>query len=159
MDLQLVQARWVLGHIPSAEVPRIAGEALEAGFDTPALRQLAGEKNPIMSDVGPVFERAFKELGKEPLARESAGQVIARWWARSILRGDSTPYEGAKAIWSEVCDPLGDGGELFVFKALASEHEDYQFVRSSNPEAYDLKVRECEANIIQAAEFLLSKDG
>ncbi len=156
-DLQLVQARWVLGHISSAVVPKIALEALEAGFDTPALRVLAGEVRPIASDVGPVFERAFQELGLGTLTRESAGRVIARWWARSIIRGDATPYEGAKAIWTEVCDPLGGGGELFVFKALASRHEDYRFARPSRPEAYDLSIEECEEEIVQAATSLLSE--
>ncbi len=123
-DLRLIQARWVLGHITSDQVPGIAVAALLAGFDTPTLRVLAGESSPIMSEVEPQMERAFAELGLESLEREAAGEVIARSWARSIVAGDVTPYEGAKAIWTEVCDPLGGGGDLFVFKALASEHED-----------------------------------
>ena len=99
----------------------------------------------------------FRLFDLEALTREAAGEALARSWARKIVAGDVTPYEGAKAIWTEVCDPLDGGGDLFVFKSLASEHEDYLFARPGNPDAYDLKLRECEETIMKEAKALLSQ--
>lgn len=157
-DRRWIQARWTLGLVPSERAPAIALQALEGGLDTPTLRVLAGESNPRLSEVGPLFDRALGELGCTPLTREAAGEIITMRWARSIVRGEVSAYEGARAIWSEVCDPLDGGGRLFAFKRLASEHEDYRFARESAPPGtYDERVRECEEEIIEKARALLAR--
>ncbi len=77
-----------------------------------------------------------------------------------LLREEVSPYEGARAIWSEACDPLG-GGRLIVLKALASGHEDYRFsLKSRLLRGRMLRVlRGCERRILEEAAALSSEAG
>jgi hypothetical protein len=89
MRLEVVVARWILGLVPSEELPDIAVHALEVGLDTPALRQLAGELRPIMRDAGPIFEKVLVELGTRLPTKSEAGLIVAREYATEITEGSS----------------------------------------------------------------------
>jgi hypothetical protein len=53
------------------DMPRVAADLLEAGFDTPATRRLAGETQINNSaDAQPLVSRMFSELGISPLLGE-----------------------------------------------------------------------------------------
>jgi hypothetical protein len=56
-------ALYVLELLPSSLLPKLAENWLIQELDSPSLRILAGENNPIMSDVGPLFEKSLLELG------------------------------------------------------------------------------------------------
>jgi hypothetical protein len=61
-NLTLAAARYVLGTLPSWDIPRIADDLLNRGIYADSLARLYDVKKPIMADVGPIFESALKEL-------------------------------------------------------------------------------------------------
>jgi hypothetical protein len=76
LDVELLQARWVLGGIEPDQLVHLALSALEHGFDGTALQQLAGLSRPTSRDLGTLPERAFAEMGLKPLDREKAVLVL-----------------------------------------------------------------------------------
>ena len=55
MKLADAAAFSVLGLLDSADYPTVASDALGDGYDTPSLRVLAGEVDPIWSEIEPLF--------------------------------------------------------------------------------------------------------
>lgn len=96
---RIVEARLVLGrHLPP-ETPTVAAEALAGGWDSPALRLLAGESELTPApDVRDLTRRCVIELGRslpdesEALLREVA--VIAT----AISTGRVEEFEGCRQI-------------------------------------------------------------
>ncbi len=82
-DPALLQARWVLGGLNAEELTNQAVLALEQGFGGTALQQLAGLVRPPQRDLGNLPERAFTELGLEPIGKDQAVTVV-------IARGELT---------------------------------------------------------------------
>jgi len=123
---QLVQAGWEFGNLPSEDFPRIAQEALEAGFDGRCIRRIAGLTRPTRGDLQSLMGEFLQELGVETnLSRQEAGRVLARIAARAIAQGRISPYEGAVFIGYEIGNALSDLRNEFVpFVGLASEYED-----------------------------------
>lgn len=70
-DRDQVEARLALSLIASAEMPRIAMDALEAGFDGPATLRLAVLGHPTYFEVAELLPRVMQELG---LAQIATGQ-------------------------------------------------------------------------------------
>ena len=154
-EARLAQARWLLGLLYPEQVPAFACSALEAGFDSPSLRLLAGESQPTRAAIAPIVESVFRELGIPPLDEEEAKLVVGRDWAARIVAGATSPYEGAKAIWRECCDLDPPRHRLDVFLSLASEHEDFRFAQLSAPDRYEDEIRETEEKIVEEARRLL----
>ena len=99
MTLREAAAFRILDLIGPEEVPLIATDALVAGLDSAALRQLAGEMKPPASEVDPKLRRVFTELSIPWPDRNSARLIVARFYARQIVDGTVTAYEGARLIW------------------------------------------------------------
>ena len=127
--LRLAAARRHFDLLASIELPDLASAALEAGLDSPSLRELAGELCPTWADSGPLFERILHDFGLALLSRHHAAGVLARHYAEQIISGTLSPYEGARRIWSDVANAVWndrDGPRQYlVFVGLASEWEDY----------------------------------
>jgi len=157
MDIKLLAAYWSLGQLNSEALPRLAQEALENGLDSPSIRMLAGEQNPIMSDAAPVFEQALVELSVDiPTKREAAIQ-IAQHHAEAIVSGKISPAEGARRIIGEAYRQCDELNELLVFVGLEDQHEDFsdRFHRNTYGEEYCRNVLvETEQAIIQEAKDL-----
>jgi hypothetical protein len=117
---QIVAARWALGLIPSQALPQLATDALEAGLDSPSLRQLAGELHPTLESSGPVFEEILDKIGVGIPDRSRAGLILAKAFAAQITEGTLTPYEGARSIWRLQIN-TGAVPELDPFVYWASE--------------------------------------
>jgi hypothetical protein len=75
-DPGLLQARWVLGGLNAEELTDQAVLALEQGFGGTALQQLAGLVRPAQRDLGDLPERAFAEMGLEPISKDQAVTVV-----------------------------------------------------------------------------------
>jgi hypothetical protein len=119
-----VAAKWVLGLIPSEALPRIATDALEAGLDSPPLRQLAGELHPTLAEAGPLFEEILDQVGVGIPDRSQAGLILAKAYAAHITDGTLSPYEGARQIWRIQLDVEGLMFDLGSFVYWASEWQD-----------------------------------
>lgn len=150
LDLHEAAAFWQLELLPSEDLPEIAVSALENGCDSPSLRILAGETKRIASTVGPLFVKALHELGISLPEVASAQMTVARFYARKIIDGSMSPYQGARHIWWDVqlkaysTQKENDVGKrLEIFAGLASEYE-------------DTRRKKYEKKIIQEAKKLLS---
>ncbi|MGA7575952.1 MAG: hypothetical protein WBV31_08885 [Terriglobales bacterium] len=152
---QLIQARWELDRLPSEELPRLAQDALELGFDGKYTRRIAGLIQPNKRDLQPLMAGFLTELGiKTKLSREQAALVLARLVARVIVNGGTKPYEGARFIWHEIVDGLSHfPKELMPFVGNASEYEDCSRY-SQNSEKI---LRKIDADIVQAARLFLER--
>ncbi|OAI38710.1 hypothetical protein AYO40_01770 [Planctomycetaceae bacterium SCGC AG-212-D15] len=106
-NLTIAAAKYALGILPSSEIPRIADDALNRGVYTDAFARLYDVRNPIMSDVGPVFELALKELAVDVPTQEYAFYVLLRPYIRAIIEGVVTPYEGLRTMTQDI---YHDGG-------------------------------------------------
>lgn len=145
MDLEIAAALLALGKLTSDDVIAAASSALDRGVYSKSLGLLLYEQ-PIWSEVGPLFTKALAELGALVPRRDEALRIIAREYARQILAGEISPYEGARRIWWDVANEPDADPELIVFVGLASEWEDASPHRS----AY-------EAEIVEEARRLLAK--
>lgn len=91
---------------------------------------------------------------------ESEALVRDKEIAARIVIGEISAYRGAMAIWKEVVDHCGGEvpGCALAFKSNASAIEDIRWnaEQDGGSENSDL-IRQCEAEIMTAARFLLDK--
>jgi hypothetical protein len=159
MNRELTLTFWVLRRLPSEELPRVAAEWLAEGLDSPSLRELAGVSSPQMSDVGPLFESALSELHFSPPKKEEALRFLARHFARQIVDGVISPYEGARKIWWQVSNEVEARDPLLLsFVGAASEIEDLP--ERTEQDGYDRKkyAQELEEMIVASARELLKEE-
>ena len=95
----LFVAKWYCSKVGPENMPRFAADALEAGFDGPSLRRLAGLVKPTSRDVGDLFRDSLREIGKVRI--QSQAQAIfflSRETAADILEGRVDPVRGAEIL-------------------------------------------------------------
>jgi hypothetical protein len=110
----LIAARWISHDLSNEDMPGIAADLLEAGYDTPALIRLAGEMQIYGSpDADRLIGKAFHELGIPwPLSEVQAGLIATRQIAREVIAGKRDPYRAASHLevvlwgWRPVTDDL-----------------------------------------------------
>lgn len=73
---EILQARWVLGGLNAEELSDQATVALQLGFAGNALQQLAGLCRPARRDLDDLPERAFGEMGFEPIDEQQAVDLL-----------------------------------------------------------------------------------
>jgi len=148
MNIDSILARHVLGLLPVNELPGIALDAIQAGYDSPSLRQLAGTSEHDSHEANRLFAKAIRELDLPVPPAPEAGLALSRDIAREVLSGASTPYEGAKRIWDRIYTLLPELKQLRPFVGLASEYED------------DIEHRDdYSRRIIEKCEGLIGQEG
>lgn len=102
----LLAARWQSRELYGEDMPKVAADLLECGYDSPALRRLAGEiLVHSSSDVEPLVTQAFRELGVAfPLSEIQARMVSTRQVAREVIAGLRNPWAAGHtlefAVWN-----------------------------------------------------------
>lgn len=158
MNRDHVLALWTLGRLSSDDLPKVACEWLADGENSVALRELGGVSAPVMSEVGPLFARALRELGIVPPNKDDALWFLASYYAQSIVDGVVTPYSGARKIWKEVANGFEAPDQLLLsFVGAASELEDLPERTVDDGHDRKLYARELEQGIIEAAREVLDK--
>lgn len=97
-DREQIEARLALDLIPSADMPQIAQDALEAGLDGPATLRLAILERPTYFQVAEVLPRVLNELGLAQITIGEAAFRVAKETAREILRNGDDPLRHARAF-------------------------------------------------------------
>jgi hypothetical protein len=158
MKTSLILAGWTLQRLHSERLPGIATDWLMAGYDSPALRELAGIATPIMSEAGPVFERVLAELAWKVPAKDEALLIVAHDAAQGIVEGAIPPYEGARIIWWGVANELEHPSQLLLdFVGAASELEDIPERSAHDGLDRQNYILEMEATIRSSARKLLEQ--
>ncbi len=152
-------ALWALGRIPSEQLPIIAYQWLEAGWDSPTLRILAGERNSIMSEVGPMFEAVLEELGFVVPALDNVVAYLARESAQKIVDGTVSPYDGACEIEQLAFEysEAEDGSIASEFAFLTLEYEEFALeihIEYSDEDREQIRA-ELDARIVEEARKLI----
>ena len=124
MNTDTLLAKHVLGLLPVEALPGIALDAIQAGYDSPSLRQLAGASEYDTEEAHRLFGKAIQELGLPIPQAPEGGLTLARDIAREVVSGAIAPYEGAKRIWDQIYTRLPELKQLKPFVGLASEYED-----------------------------------
>lgn len=149
-DPNVFVARWYCGYVLPEDLPAFAADALEAGYDGYALRQLAGLVRPTSRDVGDLFVRALGDMGLEkPSSRQQANLTVAKSVSKSIADGTLDPFAGARRL-SHLAQAAGFPEGLTQFFVLAEELDLGEYARSR-----DL----IRKDIIAEAENLLAVTG
>ena len=109
---QLLAAHWAVHDLYGNDMPAIAANLMEAGYDTPALRRLAAEINIDHSeDIEELVAKVFKDLSVQyPLTEDQANYVFTRQVAREVIAGKRNAWAAAsylsKRLWGRsVNDP------------------------------------------------------
>ena len=96
----LIAARWISRDLYGEQMPAIAADLLEAGFDGPALVRLAGETEIRSSaDAEPLVGKMFQELGVPwPLSDTPAKLIATRQIAKEVVARKRDLYRAASHI-------------------------------------------------------------
>jgi hypothetical protein len=86
-------AAYVLGELHSENAPAAAADALEAGYDGPLLRRLAGLERPSGWEIDQILPRVLFELNAKQPSTEQAALVLAKARARRILDSRENPLD------------------------------------------------------------------
>jgi hypothetical protein len=98
-SIDRAQALWTLGRLSSQELPSVGWEALELGFDGPALRRLSALDRPSNFEVRDLFHQALVEMGKPAMSKKEAAVLLSKEIAGQILSDRKAPLEGAYEIY------------------------------------------------------------
>lgn len=104
----LLASRWVSGDLHGEDMPGIAADLLEAGYDSHSLRRLAGEMEASNSAaLEPLVGAMFRELDVNyPMSERAAKTILSRQIAREVIAGKRNPWVAANyleiAIWNWV---------------------------------------------------------
>lgn len=98
-DARLVRAKWELDELPSEKMPALAADALEAGFDGPTLRKVAGLTNISRRDLLPYADKLWMELDVPILSKKEALHEIIKERARRMVADPDRALEMSKDFW------------------------------------------------------------
>ncbi len=102
MNPNEANARLVLGKLSSEKIVELANEWLETGIYSESLGELCTMKTPMMSDVGPLFSSAMKELGIPVIGKKEAAVLLTQSVLRRVSDGCSNPVEEAEFLYWDV---------------------------------------------------------
>jgi hypothetical protein len=130
MTFEFEEAAYLLELLPGEELPDVAVRMLDAGFDSQAVRELAGLSRPTRRDAGKLFEEALLTVRTQPMTIERAGEVVRHRILWRIASGDLAPLAGAEAM-SRHWHTFGGPAELSKFIYLHDIAEEYPAKRSA----------------------------
>src|SRR5436190_23269306 len=94
--LELAVARETLGLLQQEDLPEIGLRALMDGYDSPALRILAGLNSSQLDEAPDYFHRPLVELRVPLPSGRDAAMRLGREVARPTPGGALAPHEGAE---------------------------------------------------------------
>jgi hypothetical protein len=124
VEIDVVHALYTLRLLPGEDMPGVGVSLLEAGVDTPAIRELAGQESATLRDTGDLFERVLAELRRPEMAFKEAVIIVARDLARKVILGTMTAREAAQR-GDSYCSRVQYHDALSPFVAYADDYECY----------------------------------
>src|SRR5256885_13468678 len=92
-DPQIAEGELALKRIGTTDLPALAVEALEAGFDGSATRRLAALNFPTFFQVRDVLPKAMQEWGIELVSAEEGALRLARRRVLEVLATSDDPLK------------------------------------------------------------------
>ena len=123
-NLEIAEALWVLGMLPTEDLPDLAADAIAQGIELEALVKLAGCSPQESQEIAQLFDDFLKQKGGG-MSKMHALQLYAKIVSQQILESKVTAQDGAKEIWRATLKARIDGfHELDAFIYATSEMED-----------------------------------
>lgn len=121
-------ARYVVKQVHDEDLPGIAADALEAGYDSPTLRRLAGFEDMLdYLTLRRLLKQSLEELNITLPSYEQGAMIHARSIAREVLEGRLTPLQGAEHFARHFCEME----EFYVFVGLDDQYGFDEYNRES----------------------------
>jgi hypothetical protein len=149
-DPRSVEARLSLQRIHPEDMPGVACDALEAGFDGPTIRRMAGLINPSGYEVDMLLPAFMEQMQMRLLPKAQASLRVACDLARDIIESRKDPLEYARAferLWieSDYSVELSELGQLddqiYLSRTIGGKTE--QQLRADTRDELILFVRSC----------------
>lgn len=141
MTPRLLVARWSTHDLDGEDMPGIAADLLERGYDSPSLRRLAGEMLvSSRADIEGLVEKMFGELGVDhPVGEKEAKLITSRQVAREVIAGKRNIWEAASHLEIGVCGWAAATPELQIIFSINDEiHWDSAYRRPLDEMESDL---------------------
>lgn len=121
----ILAARWSSHDLFGEDMPIVAADLLEQGFDTPSLRRLAGEIQVSNStDIEPLVGRVFHELGvRYPLTERECRLITSRQIAREVIAGWRNAWTAASHLEIVVWNRTPGSPELEEIFGVLDEYD------------------------------------
>lgn len=132
----LLAARWSSHDLYGEDMPGIAADLLERGYDTPSLRRLAGELQVGNSiEIEPLVAKVFLELGVHyPLTEYEAKMIASRQMAREVIAGFHNAWAAACHLEIVIWNGIPESADLEVIFSINNEIDWDASERRSFPE-------------------------
>ncbi len=121
---------YYFGDLPHRKLPRLAADALEAGWDGPALRRLAGLSTRSSTDIraddihAAEIDAAFREMAvNAPISKDEARSILAIESASRALDGRSNVFDAATHVRIHLCNLSDPPGSLSRIVKLSKAAE------------------------------------
>jgi len=103
MNFKHLIGQYVLGYLPTEQLPQVAYIGLEEGFDSPSLVMLAGiEKGENSFIIEKYFKAALSELNIHTPDKKKASLEYGMTIAQEIIDGKKNIFEGVGEIIHKV---------------------------------------------------------
>jgi hypothetical protein len=123
-SVRLVFLQDQVGLLPREQYPDIAANLLVGGYDSPALRELAGHPRNDPLGASDLWIQARGELGKPFEDDGLARRILVRSWLSAISGGTLAPRTGVGLVFAEGWLELGQPSELNQLVALMDDWDD-----------------------------------
>jgi hypothetical protein len=119
----LIASRWVTGDLRGENMPGIAADLLEIGYDSRSLRRLAGEMEASNSAaLEPLVGAMFRELGVNyPMPEREAKIIVSRQIAREVIAGKRNPWAAANHLEISIWNWVPETAELELIFSINDE--------------------------------------
>lgn len=97
-ELRVAAARYVLGDLPSWELPEFADRLLELNICSTAISDLSTMREPIMSEAGPLFEQILRESAIDLPSVDESLETVLRHYISQIAARVIEPRSGLRSI-------------------------------------------------------------
>ncbi|VXC22570.1 hypothetical protein [Arthrobacter sp. 8AJ] len=134
-SVRLLFLRDQVGLIPPEQYSEIAADLLVDGYDSPALRELAGYPRNDPQGTHDLWSQVRDELDKPFEDDGLARRMLVRRWLQQIVDGILDPYTGADLILGLAWFALGRPA---VLNPLVAGRDDWEEL----PERRDMLQRE-----------------
>jgi hypothetical protein len=143
----------ILDLLQPGEAVWLACDLLVAGFETPALIELAGESPTSLTraDGEPLVRQMLTELGIEPVNTTQANWLVARDIARQMIAGTLPAEVGARMLWWDLwwsCDNADEIGRMLE----PLEAWDETLPQQRDDQAIRAEMRQLAHDVVRAAD-------
>jgi hypothetical protein len=99
---RIAALHYALGKLSSPAIVDLCHAWLEQGIYTDALNEISCAVDPVLGEIGPLFEDAVGDLGVSMLSRVEAGRELVAVTVYRMVSGEAPLLEGANFLYNDI---------------------------------------------------------